>query len=160
MAQIILAGDGITIEIEDEIARSDETLKRALAPHYPDLANALITREEKDGLLKVTVSKRAGPKGYDHESEKGQPGLIVAALEEAPQYLNPALALAWQLTQLDPFGDEENGTGLSLEERLALQKVISDVTLEGEAEVALIEKTIRLLETAPAIPASQVPKGF
>jgi hypothetical protein len=160
MAQIILSGDGMTIEIEDEIARSDAMLKRALAPHYPDLANALITREEKDGLLKVTISKRAGPKGYNQESEKGQPGLIVAALEEAPEYLNPALALAWQLIHLEPFGDGENGTGLSLEERLALQKVIAEVTLEGEAEAALIEKTIRILETAPATPASQVPKGF
>ncbi|HEX2909883.1 MAG TPA: hypothetical protein VH186_03675 [Chloroflexia bacterium] len=160
MAQIILSGDGMNIEIEDEIARSDEMLKRALAPHYPDLANAFITREEKDGFLKVTISKRAGPKGYDQESEKGQPGLIVTVLEEAPEYLNPALALAWQLTRLEPFGDGENGTGLSLEERLALQKVISDVTLEGEAEAALIEKTVGFLKTAPAIPANCVPKGF
>lgn len=160
MAQIILSGDGMTIEIDDEIARSDELLKRALAPHYPDLANALITREEKDGLLKVTVSKRAGPKGYDHANEKGQANPIISTLEEAPEHLNPALALAWQLTHLNPFGDGENGSGLTLEERLALQKVIADATLEGEAEAALLEKAVELLKAVQSIPANQVPKGF
>ena len=73
MAQIILAGDGLTIETPDEIARNDELLKRALAPHYPDLANASISREEKDGVLKVTLSKRAGPKGNIISSSTSSP---------------------------------------------------------------------------------------
>ncbi|HEX2913720.1 MAG TPA: hypothetical protein VH186_23145 [Chloroflexia bacterium] len=162
MAQIILSGDGMTIEIEDEIARSDDLLKRALSPHYPDLANAFISREEKDGLLKVTVSKRAGPKGSYQADKVTSANPVVLALEEAPDYLNPALALAWQLyfqnSSSSPAGEGEGG--LTLEKQLALQGEISDAILEGEAEASHLQIAIDLLKTAPHEPSHRLPKGF
>jgi hypothetical protein len=173
MAQIILSGDGQIIEVPDDIARSDQLLKRALAPHYPDLANAKIEREEKNGLLKVTLSKQAGPKGSTAVVEPTNPpntdrqkNVIVLALDEAPTSLNPALALAWKLAPLDALpltlGSERNQGvgGISLEERLNLQKVIKRAIEKGEAEALKITKTIEMLNAAPAVPALQVPLGF
>jgi hypothetical protein len=162
MAQIVLSGDGQIIEVPDDIARSDELLKRALAPHYPDLANAKIEREEKDGLLKVTLSKQAGPKGNTGR----QKNVIVAALDEAPSGLNPALALAWKLAPLDALpltlGSERNQGvgGISLEDRLNLQKVIKRAIEKGEAETRRIIKALEILKAAPEVPAFQVPLGF
>jgi hypothetical protein len=156
MAQIILSGDGLTIEIPDEIAQNDDLLKRALAPHYPDLANALITREEQDGLLKVTLAKRAGPKGSAQESDRATKNPVALALDDVPDYLNPALALAWQLHFQHAAGKEE----LTLEKQLALQGTISEAILEGEAEAAQVEKAVEWLEAAPTVAALQVPKGF
>ncbi len=160
MAQIILSGDGLTIEIEDEIARSDDLLKRALSPHYPDLANALISREEKDGLLKVTVSRRAGPKGSLQAGDVVNPNPVVLALEEAPDYLNPALALAWQLYFQTSSGNNPDVKGLSLEEQLAFQAVITEAILEGEAEAAEVQKTVDRLKTVPNLPSHRLPEGF
>lgn len=175
MAQIILAGDGLIIETPDEIAKSDELLKRALAPHYPDLANAQITRETQDGVLKVTVSKRAGPKGNGRdasssgdlpitgESAEGNANPVLAALDAAPPYLNPALALAWQLARREVAGtraESGDNPGMRLEEQLVLQAVISEAILEGELESRLIGKSVEALQQARAVPARCVPGGF
>ena len=163
MAQIILSGGGMTINIDDEIARSDELLKRALSPHYPDLANALISRDEKDGLLKVTVSKRAGPKGSYHfepgRVERVNP--VVLALEEASPHLNPALALAWHLYSRSPFAGSPGGEGEQpLERLLALQEEIDQAISEGEGEVSEIKRAVELLKIAPSVPSRRIPEGF
>jgi hypothetical protein len=177
MAQIILSGDGVTIELEDEIARSDELLKRALSPHYPDVANALISRQEKDNLLKVTISKRAGSKGnmnaaeFKHNQTSQSQHPVVMALAEAPDYLNPALALAWQLFSYQPQQGAGNHpaspspsgsgeAGLRLENQLALQAVIRESIVAGETEAAQVHKTVELLNSAPPVPSRHVPKGF
>ncbi len=160
MAQIILSGDGMTIEIEDEIARSDDLLKRALSPHYPDLANALISREEKDGVLKVTVSKRAGPKGSFQADGKTSTNRVVLALEEAPDYLNPALALAWQLRSRKVSGVSTGEDGLTLDEQLALQHQIKEAVREGEEQALQVKKALELLKAAPGMPSYRLPEGF
>ncbi len=59
--QIVIEGQ--TIPVPEEIGASDEAVKRALAPFYPDVANALVTRVTKDELTTITVVKRAGTKG-------------------------------------------------------------------------------------------------
>ncbi len=183
MAQIILSGDGISITIDDEIARSDDLLKRALAPHYPDLANAQITREEKDGRLKVTLSKRAGPKGNSAGSEGSMSpdagkGSVIQLLDSAPECLNPVFSLAWQMyhtgqSQGQDFtagsSSQEMGesnvtapdkAGFTLEQQLALQAAISEAILAGEAEAAQVQKAVERLKSAPAVPSRHVPKGF
>lgn len=63
MALVKLTGDGQEIPMSDEIAKSDELLKRALAPFYPEVANALIKRETVEGQLIVSLVKQAGSKG-------------------------------------------------------------------------------------------------
>lgn len=160
MAQIILSGDGMTIEIEDEIARSDDLLKRALSPHYPDLANALISREEKDGVLRVTVSKRAGPKGSNQADYSAGLNQVVLSLNEASDYLNPALALAWQIYSQYHSASNTGEQVLTLDNQLTLQNQISEAILEGEEEALQVKKAIDLLKTTPPAPSNRVPQGF
>jgi hypothetical protein len=51
--------DGQDIPLPADIAANDDLIRKALAPFYPDVANAEIRRA--DG--KITIIKRAGPKG-------------------------------------------------------------------------------------------------
>lgn len=64
MANISLPANGQTLtDIPDYIANDDQLLRDLLSPTMPDLANATFERKTTDGLLTVTVSKRAGTKG-------------------------------------------------------------------------------------------------
>lgn len=63
MTKVILAADGTTIELPDEVAATDESLRSALTPVYPDLANATFDRKTAEGVTTVTVRKVAGTKG-------------------------------------------------------------------------------------------------
>jgi hypothetical protein len=70
MATINLPANGQTLtDIPDYIANDDKLLRDLLAPTMPDLANATFERKEANGLLTVTVSKRAGTKGIDERIE-------------------------------------------------------------------------------------------
>ncbi len=55
--------EGQAIELPDNIAASDDLIRRALAPFYPAVVNAQIKREQKDGAAVITVIKRAEPNG-------------------------------------------------------------------------------------------------
>jgi hypothetical protein len=70
MATIKIEGQtikGDAVGITDEIANDDELLKAALAPTWPDVRTATITRTGgTDGKeLVVSVVKKAGTKGMD-----------------------------------------------------------------------------------------------
>ncbi len=144
MATIKLSDNGQTFTLPDEIAGDDERLRNALKPFYPEMANAEIRRETKDDGLIVTVVKRAGPKGAG----------ILPALLAAPEHLNPALDLAWQLEH------REIAASLELTELLALQPAIEQAIAAGEAEVKQIEITLRILKKALPVPGSHPPHGL
>ena len=55
--------EGQEIPVPEEIGKSDESVKQVLTPYYPQAANSLITRVEKDDLVTITVVKQAGTKG-------------------------------------------------------------------------------------------------
>lgn len=55
--------EGQTIPVPPEIGSSDAAVKAALAPYFPDAANAMITRSEKGDVVTVNVVKKAGSKG-------------------------------------------------------------------------------------------------
>jgi hypothetical protein len=90
MALIKISADGAEFEITDDVARDDRHLSEALAPFYPELANAEINRSEEDGKLIVTVTKRAGTKGAGVSD-------VIIALRAAPEEINPALVLQRRL---------------------------------------------------------------
>jgi hypothetical protein len=144
MATIKLSDNGQTLTLPDDIAGDDERLRNALKPFYPELANAEIRRETKDDTLTVTVVKRAGPKGAG----------ILPALLAAPEELNPALALAWQLEH------REITAGLELTELVALQPAIEQAIEAGEAEVKQIDITLRILKRALPVTGSGTPHGL
>ena len=88
MAKITLPDNGQTIELPDEIASSDEQIRAALAPLYPAIANATISREQgADGQTVVKITKVAGTKGLQtafevpgFEAEAGEPTELDLAL--------------------------------------------------------------------------------
>jgi hypothetical protein len=59
MADVNVHIDGQTIQLPEEVAKDDELIRKALAPFYPGAATATIERSSG----KITVIKRAGPKG-------------------------------------------------------------------------------------------------
>ena len=59
MNVIVHLNDGQDIPLPADVAASDDLIRKALAPFYPDVVNAEIRRDDKG----VTVIKRAGPKG-------------------------------------------------------------------------------------------------
>jgi hypothetical protein len=77
MATIKIEGQtikGDAVGITDEIANDDELLKAALAPTWPDVRTATITRTGgTDGKeLVVSVVKKAGTKGMDDSEVEEQ----------------------------------------------------------------------------------------
>lgn len=72
MATIILPANGQSLnDIPDYIASDDQLLRDMLVPMLPDLANATFERKEVNGVLTVTVSKRAGTKGTEVKHTPG-----------------------------------------------------------------------------------------
>ncbi|MDQ2806689.1 MAG: hypothetical protein M3Z04_07195 [Chloroflexota bacterium] len=63
MAVIILPDNGQRIPLDDATAADDTQVKAVLRVAYPELGDAVIQREVRDGILTVTVIKQAGRKG-------------------------------------------------------------------------------------------------
>lgn len=137
--------EGQTIPVPEEIGSSDETIKRALAPFYPEVANAGLTRSEKDGLITITVVKRAGSKGvldamhYLHNCEGG---------------CNPVIALHQQLVALDQAGS------VNPLDLLALEVQIDGAIAAGQQEGLTVQHALTRLHAARPQAARGVPLGF
>ncbi len=58
-------GEGQDVSLPADIAASDDLIRKALSPFYPDVATAQIRRESQGGVDSITVIKRAGPKGAE-----------------------------------------------------------------------------------------------
>lgn len=77
--------EGTELELDDAICKTDKSLKDALCPYYPAVANADIKRETKGDHTVITVTKRAG--------SKGNFAAVLSALNEAPESISPILEL-------------------------------------------------------------------
>ena len=133
--------EGQTIPVPEEIGASDEAVKRALSPFYPEVANALITRVEKDGVTTINVVKRAGSKGLSG----------AAYLAACPGGKNAAVAL---LEEIEAAGDVDPLAFLEMGERI--EAAIS----QGEKEAEAVEAAGKRLAKAAARPAQFVMRGF
>lgn len=141
--QIVIEGQ--TIPIPEEIGGDDEMVRKTLVPFYPDAANAMITRVEKDGITTVNVVKRAGTKGNYRQA--------LGKLEECTGGENPAIAMYRQF-QADVW--EELGP----EELLKLDEQIEQALEEGYQQAKMIKHACeRLAETRP-VAAPVVVTGF
>lgn len=118
---------------------TDETIRSAIAPFYPEAATAEISRSEVDGLTRIRMVKRAGTKGNCYS---------LYHLRDSEPNLNPALALSWQLKHL------EIKSGLSLEELLVLQPKISSAIAIGEQWKSDVEKSLKYLKQSFPIPSA------
>ncbi len=137
MAKIILEGQ--RFDLPDILVVDDETLKRTLTPYYPDVANATVNRQQKEGYLEITVAKRPGAKGNQ---------AVLNALEQAPRQLNAAVEIFFQVRDL------------GIEDILAQMERINAAIKEGEQDMRSVMGAMEQLGHAPATMGRLVPIGF
>jgi hypothetical protein len=126
---------GQQIEIPDGLR--DEQVRALFAPFYPDIAHAQLKREGE----RLKVIKQAGTKGCY--------AAVAENLQQAPAYLNPALALALRLREPEIQGH------LSLEMLLPLQEALESALAENQQQSQLSRKMAAKLAAAPAVAAAQ-----
>ncbi len=137
--------EGQLIPVEDAIAADDELIKKALLPFYPEVGNALISRTQEDGQTVVSVLKRAGTKGVT-------PFEVLIA---APESVNPAIALAWELKRLEAKGELEDPAVL-----LQYSKQIDQAIEQGKNEASDVAHSRAKLQTACPKTSTAVVVGF
>jgi hypothetical protein len=140
----VVSVEGQTIPVPEEIGASDEAVKRALTPFYPEVANAMITRVTKDETVTINVVKKAGSKG-------GGRGPL-QALIACPGGQNPAISLYQAISQADDDLDPYT--------MLELDAQISQAVEAGEKQGLEVRAAQRRLIQAPARPCSAVVVGF
>jgi hypothetical protein len=134
--------EGQTIPVPENIGKDDKMVKAALAPAFPEVANAAITRTEKDGVCTVTVIKKAGSKG----------SVSADYLTACPGGRNPVVDFYGELQQID--GEFDALRLLELEHRTG------EVLKEGEAQFDAVQHARDRLANAAAQPAPYVVMGF
>lgn len=131
----LLIVEGQEIPLTAEIAATDETIRNCIAPFYPEAATATFKREEADGVTRIRMVKSAGTKGCG----------VVQQLQQSKECLNPALALSWQLKQL------ERQTSIEIETLIGLQPQINHAIAIGhEWELSVQTSLDRLKQTQPS----------
>jgi hypothetical protein len=136
--------EGQTIPVPEEIGASDEAVKRALSPFYPEVANAMITRVASGETTTITVVKRAGSKGMD----------ALADLLEMPASQNPAVELYEEIQMRDASGMTDPIALLAIDQR------IERALEEGERQAAAVDWALERLERSKAQPAPELVLGF
>lgn len=154
----IISIEGQNIPVPEDIGATDEAVKRTLAPIYPEAANAMITRTEKDGTTTITVVKRAGSKGTDltpNPSPNGGGGQTTDPLEYLAGCaggVNPAVALFEKMRT-----DERPADALTL---MAMESEIQEAITLGDADALALERALKRLVAAQAQPAHDLVMGF
>jgi hypothetical protein len=142
MAEYKILIEGQTIPVPEEIGANDETVKKALSQCFPDAANAMITRTEKDGVIIVNVIKKAGTKGG-----------ALDALLACEERKNPAIALHEELRREYP-------RGMTAEALLEMNERIESALQDGRAQEQQIDTALTRLMKAQPVPAVAVVMGF
>lgn len=147
--QYVVKIEGQDIPVDETIGASDETVKRALAPFFPDAANALITRTAKDDVTTITVVKRAGPKGASNQTP-------LTHLLNCPGGKNPVIALYEEIA-----GADGNAVMPSDPEQiLGVNSRIDEAIEAGEKQRQAVESARKRLDSARPVPAPVLVLGF
>lgn len=133
--------EGQEIPLPEEVAKTDDGVKRALVPFYPDAANALITRVENEGVTTITVVKKAGTKGL----------LPLIALDACPGGRNPAIELAEEI---------KRAGNLSVLELLEMDERIDQAIEDGETQTEQMKAALNRLDAAAAQSSPWTAEGF
>lgn len=137
----IIKIEGQDIPVPEEIGATDEMVKNALKPVFPEVANASLTRTTKDDLTTITVIKRAGSKGGWQE------------LITAPEGRNPVITLQRDLADVNP-------NRLPVDQLLKMDRKITKAVEEGDRQNGAVGHAFHRLKKSKAIPATFVPRGF
>lgn len=143
MPIIILEGQRISL-IPEQCA-TDESIVNTLLPFYPDVANATISRKVVDGEEHIEIVKKVGTKGNLN---------LIKSLQTAPESINPALSLSYQLKELEIQGK------LTLEILLSISEEIEQAIAQGEQATKATNSAIANLTASPPIPSKHPIPSF
>lgn len=129
--------EGTTLDLDEEVCKTDASLRKALTQFYPGAANSTIERKKVDGAEVITVTKKAGGKGSDTADQLR----VLKTFRATPEQINPIILLE-QLTKDPPDGRTDN---------LLFQM------LDDEQDV---RSAARSLSFAEPVASTRVPKGF
>jgi hypothetical protein len=144
--------EGRTLVVDDlEDVRSDEKAREWLVLIENWASNADIKREvvsdEKLGqALKLTITKKAGPKGSVEA--------VRASLCAASKAVNPALSVCWELQLLDSQG--RLTSTVLLQHRAEIERAIE----AGQQDIERVGRTHLLLMQMQPVPSIRTPAGF
>lgn len=131
--------EGQQIELSEEVAATDETLRNTIVSFFPQMAMSEINRQQKeDGSVEIHLVKKAGTKG----------NCVLKTLTSLPSSINPALELNWQLSQI------ERQSPLTIEQLMSVQNQISSAIEVGDRWHQAVEKTISNLQKCQPRPSS------
>lgn len=136
MPIVILEGQRISLTPEQ--SATDESIVNTLLPFYPDVANATISRKVVDEEEHIEIVKKVGTKGNCN---------LIKFLQTAPESINSALSLSWQLKQLEIQGQ------LTLETLVNISDKIEVAIAQGEQATKATNRAIAHLTTSPSIPS-------
>jgi len=163
MATVQIEGKNVTLP-DDVVKAGPDAIRAVLASNgFPGVEKAEIKivggKEGAPAIVKV--SPRAQDKGADLELRSAECGVrsrgtedFIDALASAPEYVNPAIALAAEAFQAEAQGD------VDFIERVVRSGQLERAVAEGEREGA---EVMRLLaEMGHVVPGSSktVPVGF
>ena len=142
--QYVVSIEGQNIQLPAGIGERDEDVKRAMAPFFPEVANAMLTRKTEGETTTITVVKRAGSKGLA--------GL--AYLDNCAGGVNPAVALYQDLQKAGELVDPDPAYLLELDAR------VDQALKDGEDQAKAVEYAANRLARAVASPAPILIEGF
>ena len=143
MPIVIIEGQQIPLSASQ--AANDETIINTLLPFYADVALASLTRKVVDREEHIEIVKKVGTKGNLD---------LVLSLLSAAEFINPALALSWQLKALEIQGQ------LTLEILMAVSGEIDAAIAQGEKETLATGEAIATLANSPPISSCYPITGF
>jgi hypothetical protein len=179
--------EGQEIDMPEEIAGDDASLKSALAPYFPGAANAKFMRsEEKDGVITVTVVKQAGTKGAKAEFKKPvgtnttivifdeyrrleDSGRIKAVLDQflhnspTDQVLRKMIdapACVNPVVELHRSLEGKTFNQMTVDQLLELDDQIDEIIQSGLKEKSAIDTSLALITKIAPISSKVVPVGF
>jgi hypothetical protein len=155
MATINVLIEGQTLTMPAGIEK-DEDIRRALAPYFPEVSTALLTRKEEGEVVTISIVKKAGSKGIDPWSKGGDQGQNgrspLQKIVACPGGMNPAIALHQKIDQL--------GADVDIVDLLVFESEIDQALREGEKQRQAVVAAHERLLAAVAQPALVVVLGF
>jgi len=128
-------------------------VKAALSVDFPDVENADIQIERPKAAgapATATVIKRGTGKGNSSLALAE----VLRALDSAPEYINPAIALSVEILRREAAGDT------SFFEEALLRGDVERADAEGEREGRAVAKALEVLYGCTPIASETVPVGF
>lgn len=147
--------EGKPISLDDAIINAgDAAIRAALSVDFPDVENAEIEIERPNtpGAPAVaTVVKRGTGKGSAGQLTLAE---VLRALECAPPYINPAIALSVEILQREAAGDT------AFFEEAVRRGDVERAEAAGEREGRAVAKALEVCSLCMPVPSETVPVGF